>query len=226
MTIIPTVLFGQLATFSADTTRFSRETRKDIYYKIIEAEWKINGQRLHFGSKPITIKTDNILDTILYRQSNNSKVDTIVCNINKTGNFKFYYNECCGGFNIADETGKFIIGSVIFSIKGQDNKITYLGTIGEAGILVSFTTKDTLKTGCRSAMSPNVYQLTFCQIEVCNDTINCKERTCLFEMGKEELNYEFGYKTISRKIDCLFLPLSNHPIKITYDPLTDRILIE
>ena len=226
MTIIPTVLFGQTATFSADTTRFFRETRKDIYDKIMEAEWKINGQTLHYGSKPITIKTDNILDTILYKQRSNSKVDTIVCNINKAGNFKFYYNECCGGFNIADETGKFINGSIIFSIKGQDNKKSYLGTLGETGILVNSTTKDTLKTVCRSAMSPNIYQLTFSQIEVCKDTINCIEGTCLFEKGKEELNYEFGYKTISRKIDCLFLPLSNQPIKVTYDPRTDRTWIE
>ncbi len=192
----------------------------------MEAEWKINGQTLHYGSKPITIKTDNILDTILYKQRNNSKVDTIVCNINKAGNFKFYYNDCCGGFNIANETGKFIIGSIIFSIKGQDNKKLYLGTLGETGILVNAATIDTLKIGCRSAMSPNLYQITFSQIEVCNDTINCTQGTCLFEKSKKELNYEFGYKTISRKIDCLFLPLSNQPIKVTYDPRTDRAWIE
>jgi hypothetical protein len=226
LTIFPTVLFGQTATFLADTTRFFGETRKDILDKIMEAEWRINGQTLHYGSKSITIATDNILDTILYRQRNNSKVDTIVCNINRAGNFKFYYNECCGGFNIADETGKFITGSIIFSIQGQNKKKKYLGTLGETGILVNPTSKDTLKTGCRSAMSPNVYQITFSQIEKCKDTVNCKEGTCLFEKGKEELNYEFGYKTISKKIDCLFLPLSNQPIKLTYEPRTDRIRIE
>jgi len=226
LTIFPTVLFGQTATFSTDTTRFLDETRKDIFDKIKEAEWRINGQTLHYGSKPITIKTDNILDTILYRQQNNSKVDTIVCNINRAGNFKFYYNECCGGFNIANETGKFIIGTIIFSIQGQTNKKKYLGTLGETGILVNSSSKDTLETGCRSAMSPNVYQITFSQIEICTDTVNCKEGTCLFEKGKEGLNYEFGFKTISKKIDCLFLPLSNQPIKVNYDPKTDRIRIE
>jgi len=60
--------FGQTAIFSADTTRFFSETRKDIYDKIMEAEWIINGLTLHYGSKPITIKTDNIPDTLLYRQ--------------------------------------------------------------------------------------------------------------------------------------------------------------
>ena len=101
-----------------------------------------------------------------------------------------------------------------------------MGTLGETGILVNSSSKDTLKTGCRSAMSPNVYKLTLSQIEICKDTINCKEGTCLFEKGKEELNYDFGYKTISKKIDCLFLPLSNQPIKMTYEPRTDRIRIK
>lgn len=220
------VSFGQTATFLADTTRFFNETRKDIYNKIMEAEWRINGQTLHYGSKPIKIKTDNILDTILFKQYSNSNIDTIICNITKAGNFKFYYNECCGGFYIADETGKFIVGSIVFSIQGQDNKNKYLGTLGETGILVSSKSKDILKTGCRSAMSPNVYQITFSQIEICKDTINCKEGTCLFEKGKKELNYEFSYKTVSKKIDCLFLPLSNQPIKMTYEPRTDRIRIE
>jgi len=192
----------------------------------MEAEWRINGQTLHYGSKPIKIKTDNILDTILFKQYSNSNIDTIICNITKAGNFKFYYNECCGGFNIADETGKFIVGSIVFSIQGQDNKNKYLGTLGETGILVSSKSKDILKTGCRSAMSPNVYQITFSQIEICKDTINCKEGTCLFETGKKELNYEFGYKTVSKKIDCLFLPLSNQPIKVTYLPRKDRIRID
>ena len=228
LTIIPTVLFGKTASFSADTTRFYREknNRKDIYDKIMEAEWKINGQTLHYGSQPVVVEIDNLLDTIMYRQRNNSKWDTIVCNINKSGNFKFIYNECCGAFNVANSSGKFIVGSVIFQLQGKDNKKKYLGTLGETGILVKLTTQDTLKTGCRSAMSPNVYQITFSQIEICTDTFNCKEGTCLFEKGKEELNYEFGYKTISKKIDCLFLPLSNQPIKVIYDPKTDRIRIE
>lgn len=226
--MLPSVLFGQTATFSADTTLFytDKDSRKDIYDKIMEAEWEINGQTLHYGSKPIAIATDNRLDTILYKQKNNSKVDTIVCNINKAGNFKFYYSECCGGFNIADETGKSFIGSIIFSIQGQNNEKKYLGTLGETGLLVESTSKDTLGIGCRSAMSPNIYEITFSEIEICNDTADCDESTCLFEKDKVALNYNFVYKTVSKKMDCLFLPLSNRPIKITYDPNTDKIRFE
>jgi hypothetical protein len=68
--MLPSVLFGQTATFLADTTLFYtvKDSRKDIYDKIMEAEWEINGQTLHYGSKPIAIATDHMLDTILYKQ--------------------------------------------------------------------------------------------------------------------------------------------------------------
>lgn len=227
LTILPNVLFGQTATFSADTTRFYKErnSRKDIYDKIMEAEWKIQGQILHYGSKPVTIKTDNVIDTIFYKHRSNSETDTIICNINKTGNFIFIYNECCGAFNVADKSGKFFEGSVIFKIKGQDKR-PYLGTLGETGILVNTKGKDTLRSGCRSAMSPNVYELTLGEIEICKDTVDCTQVTCLYEKGQQELNYEFGYNTISEKLRCLFLPLSNQPILVIYDPLTNKIRIE
>ena len=226
LTIFPAILFGQTATFSADTSRLLRETRTDILEQIMEAEWNINGQTLHYGSEPITIETDNTLDTIYFRQQRNANVDTLICNINKPGHFTFYYNECCGGFNIADTSGKFIVGSVIFQIQGQIKAQRYLGTLGETGILINSSSQDTLNPGCRSAMAPNVYQITFSQIEVCTDTVDCTEGTCLLEPGQEELNYAFGFKTISKKLDCLYLPLSNQPIKVTYIPESDEIRME
>ena len=225
---MPSLLFGQTASFSADTIRFYNEknSRTAIYDKIMEAEWKINGQTLHYGSKPISVITDNIIDTFFFRQFKNSKWDTLICNINKHTHYTFQYNECCGGFNISDETAKFIIGSVNFKIKNIDTKKLFLGTLGEAGIIVTSEFNDTLKPGCRSALSPNVYQLTFREIEICKDTVDCNEGTCLYEKGKEELNYEYYYKTISLKLDCLFLPLSNKPISVMYDPNSGKLEIE
>jgi hypothetical protein len=44
--------------------------------------------------------------------------------------------------------------------------------------------------------------------------------------GKEELNYEYGYKTISLILNCLFLPLSNNPINVMYDPNRGKLEIE
>ena len=226
--IIPTFLFGQSATFSADTMRFFRDkfNRRDIYDKIMEAEWKIAGQTLRYGSAPIVVKTDNRIDTILFRQYKNSKWDTLICNITEAKNYKFQYNECCGAFNVSDETNKFIIGSVNFRLKGKAKNKYYLGTLGETGIRVTSKLTDTLKPGCRSAMSPNVYWLTLGEIEPCKDSLDCYEGTCLYEEGKAELNYEYGYKTISGKLKCLYLPLSIKPIKVIYDPKSDSVKIE
>jgi len=228
LVILPTFLFGQSATFSADTIRFFRDkyNRRDIYDKIMESEWKIDGQTLRYGSEPIVVKTDNRIDTILFRQFKKSKWDTLICNISEAKNYKFQYNECCGAFNVSDETNKFITGSVNFVLKGNTKNKIYLGTLGETGIRVTSKLKDTLKPGCRSAMSPNVYWLSFGEIEPCKDSLNCNEVTCLYEKGKEELIYEYGYKTISFKLKCLFLPLSSQPIKVIYDPKADSVKIE
>lgn len=226
--IMPTFLFGQSATFSADTMRFFRDkfNRRDIYDKIMESEWKIDGRTLRYGSAPIVVKTDNRIDTILFRQFKTSKWDTLICNISEAKNYKFQYNECCGAFNVSDETNKFIIGSVNFKLKGKTKNRYYLGTLGETGIRVTSQHNDTLKPGCRSAMSPNVYWLTFGEIEPCKDSLHCYEVTCLYEKGKDELNYEYGYKTMSCKLKILYLPLSIKPITVIYDPKSDSVKIQ
>lgn len=218
MTIFPTVLFGQVATFWADTIRIDDE-------RALEAEWKINGKTLRYGSKPIAVKTDNIIDTILFKQYKKSEWDTLICNITKPLNYTFQYNTCCGGFDVYDKTNR-ISGSVIFIVKSSDKKTHYLGQLDGAGILVPQHNSDTLKPICWSPMHPNIYRLTLSEIEICKDTTNCNEEICLYEKGKEEPNYGFGFKTISHKLNCLFLPLSNQPITVIYDPKTKIIKIE
>jgi len=228
LALLPTLLFGQTAKFYADTTLAWRDAGQNLKEKqrLMEMEWRINGQILHFGSKPIEIKVNkNKTDTLFYKQNNHAKWDTIICKVKESKNYTFIYNTCCGGFDIADETGKRIVGQVNFIIEVQDKNQIYLGTLGEAGLIVTNTT-DALRPGCRSAMSPNIYQLTFREIEICKDTIDCKEGTCLYEKGKEGLNEDFGYKTTSLKLDCLFLPMSNQPIKVIYNAKTGKIRME
>jgi len=223
--IFPTILFGQTAIFSADTLHFyeKKKYRLDRYNEIMEAEWRINGQTLHYGSEPLSIRIDHVLDTIYFKEFKNSKWDTLICNITEPKKYIFYHNECCGGFNISD--GKFINGSVNFSIKSSDTKRLYLGTLGETGLLVK-QKNQILKPGCRSPMFQNVYSITFSEIEISKDTSDRIDILCLYEEGKEQLNYEFAYRTISLKLDFLFLPLSNQPIKVTYIPKTGKIKIE
>lgn len=213
------------AEFRTDTARFKKNN--GLLPKMIAQQvWFINGQEMRYGSGVVKIKVNpNKLDTILYKGYRSKGMDTIICNISEAKKFKFFYNECCGAFNVQDEsTKKFIQGKIKFKLKSSDHK-TYLGTLGEAGIIVNSNT-DTLNVNCRSAMSPNVYTISLRQIEPCKNNLNCNESTCLQEKGKDKPNWDFRYKTISKKLNILFMPLKSEPILVTYDPKTDSIKIQ
>lgn len=218
LTLFPTILFGQVATFWADTIRIDDE-------RILEAEWKINGQTLHYGSKPIEVGIDNILDTILFKQFKNSNWDTLICNITKPLNYTFIYNMCCGGFDVYENANR-IMGSVIFIIQNADDNKKHLGQLEGAGILLDQQFSDTLMPVCWSPMHPNIYSLSLHEVEICVDNTDCDIYTCLHEQDQEESNYGFGFNTISLKLNCLFLPLSNQPFQVIFDQNTNEIKIE
>lgn len=225
-TLINSLVAQEYAEFRSDTTRLERWYAKEdgkLPEYISEQVWFINGQEMRYGSGVLKIKPNpNKLDTMLYKGYRRDKFDTIICNISEAKKYEFYYNECCGAFNIKDESTKgFIQGKIVYKLKTSSDK-TYLGTLGETGILVS-KNNDTLRVNCRSAMSPNVYNISFRQIEPSKDGLNSKEGICLQE--KEGLNREYGYQTISKKMDFLFMPLKSEPLIIMYDPKTDSIEI-
>lgn len=231
--IFPILVFGQnFAEFSTDTTRFRQHYREgrhvDLPDYIKDQEWIINGQKMTYGSEQIKVEVNaNRLDTILYKGYRKNEFDTIICNISEPRNYKFFYNECCGAFNVQDEgLEKFIQGSIIYRLQSNNESNLYLGTLGEAGILVKKNSHDTLKVNCRSAMSPNIYNISFKQIENCQDSINCKEGICLQVQGENEPVWDYGFMTISTEMDFLFLPLSQKPLIVTYDPKTKKIKIE
>lgn len=215
------------AEFNTDTTRFEmRRTKEGKLEKIIPKQvWYINGQKMWFGSGRVKVKVNpNKMDTILYQGYRHHKMDTILCNISEPKKYTFYYNACCGAFNIKDESNKsFTKGKVLFQLKNKDNK-SYLGTLGEAGILVTQFSTDTLYEHCRSAMSPNVYPISFQEIAPCRDSIHCQEGTCL-QVKNDEVNWEYGYRTISKKAGFLYMPLNQDPLLISYDPKTNKIVI-
>ena len=226
--IIPTFVYSQNATFYADTGWAFKDAGNDkkLKARLMEMEWKIRGKTLHFGSEPIEIKPiPGKIDTLFYKHDNNADWDTILCMIKEPRSYKFIYNVCCGGFDVAGENKHRIQLTSMFRIKGMDNNHTYLGTLGEAGIIVNSSSADTLRPGCRSAMSPNIFEIGLSEIEICRDTNNCYLGHCLFEKGKE-LAYEFAYRTISEKLKILYMPLSENPVKVIYDPNKDRIKLE
>lgn len=214
-------IIAQTASFSVDTIRFKSGS-------ILEAEWRINQQALSYGSKALNIAIDNKIDTILYKAHKDATWDTIICNINQAQHYTFHYNPCCRGFNIHNAANKRLSASVKFMLKGTNSKIKYLASLGETSMLLRPMQLDTLnsKSECRSAMSSDVYQLTLSEIAICKDENGCEEATCLYEQGKEGLNYNFAYKPISFKMNCLFLPLSDKPVKVVYDQRTGRVKVE
>ncbi|HOX83463.1 MAG TPA: hypothetical protein PLJ60_14380 [Chryseolinea sp.] len=216
------------ARFFADTTNLWQYVgqNKSHLNEVLEMEWRMSGQVLHFGSEPMVINPDpEKIDTLFYKQNKNAKWDTLICNIKEPLMYKFIYNACCGGFNVLDENDKPIEGKVNFKFIGKQNHKSFLGTLGESGILVKANVVNTLSPGCRSAMAPNIYSLGFKEIRVCTSTLNCIEEICLYEEGKKDLNYEFRYQAISDKLEIHFIPMSNEPIEVTYNARFDTLSI-
>ena len=213
------VLAQEYAEFMTSINRQQRHFGKDkdkFPKSMTESVWFINGQKMFFGCKPVKVRVNpNKLDTIIYNGYRQRKSDTILCNISEAKQYIFHYNECCGGFNIQDgATKQYFKGRVIFQVK-QENNQTYLGTLGEAGVLLQRRKSDTLKVGCRSAMSPNVYPISLSTIELCKEGLDCNEEFCL--QTNDNLQYDFRFKIQSKKLDVLFMPLKFEPLVIVYD---------
>lgn len=225
-------LAGQeYAEFSTDTDRVKNQW-DDIELKyseqIADQFWIIDGKKLRYGNETIRVKVNpNKLDTIYFKAYRRNMLDTIICNISTATKYKFHFNECCGAFNVSNESeNKFITGSILYSLTTSDSSKKYLGTLGEAGIMINENQRDTLTVNCRSAMSPNIYNLSLNEIEVCNSEKDCPNGVCLVEKGKEDPNWDFGYTMVSSKMEMLYMPLSSEPIKINYDPLKKQIKMD
>jgi len=221
----------EFAEFSTDTTSIHQWSTRDngkLTKQISDQEWLIDGQRMKYGTGTIKVKAKpNRLDTILFRGYRSEKFDTIICDIQAGEKYTFYFNPCCGSFKVRTESSKkFIQGVVSYKLKSKDQSKTYLGTLGEAGILVNTKNSDPLTTHCRSAMSSNIFKISFSQIEPCKDSLDCGESTCLQVIGKEESKSSYGYKVVSRIMESYYMPLKSDPLVVLYDPKKNQITIE
>ena len=227
--LIPLGSSAQFAEFSTDTTWLYQKAggRRENRDRILEMQWILNGKRLTFTSPAIKIKADpNKIDTLLYRNNNNARWDTILCNVSTPGRYQFEYNECCSGFDVLDRaTGRRIEGRVVFTLTTPDKR-AFLGALGDVGTIVQTVTSDTLRPVCRSPMSPNIYRITFKEIKKCSGGEDCETELCLVERGKSKPAYDFEYKTISTKLEILYMPLGTDPLLVTYDPRRDQIRIK
>lgn len=228
MVFVHSSIAQEFAEFSTDTTRLRNHKDKngELLERITEQEWFINGQRMYYGCQPIKIEVNpDKLDTVLYRAHGKAKLDTIICNIAEPEKYRIYQNDCCKPFYIKyDSTNRYTTGNIIYSLSEADDSKTYLGTLGEAGVVVRTNNKHALTPNCRSAMNNNIYTISFQQIEFCPD-LNCDGSICLQEKGNDDPDY-YSYRSISTKFEFRYMPLNSEPLFVTYDPKTDSIRLE
>jgi hypothetical protein len=213
---VPGLLKAQFAVFTTDTMFHSEQDQ-------MNSEWVIAGQHLTYGSPPIKVKTDDLLDTMYFRTDAKRNWDTIICQISQAQTYKFVYNDCCGGFYIADSNGHFIQARTIF--KTSASKQWQIGKLGDDGILLAPGEKvsDTLNITCHSALMPNIFNVSFSEIKTQTDTTNFIDNTCI-KMGND-YNYNYTYTSTKTYCNFLYMPLSNAPASIVIDRKKGIVMI-
>ena len=213
--MLPLLLSGQYAVFTTDTTHLQGNEPG--------SEWIIGGQLLTYGSPPIKVKTDDLLDTMYFRTDAKRNWDTIICQICQAKTYKFIYNDCCGGFYIADSNGHFIQARTIFNTSAS--KQWQIGKLGDDGILLAPGEKvsDTLNITCHSALMPNIFNVSFSEIKTQTDTTNFIDNTCI-KMGND-YNYNYTYTSTKTYCNFLYMPLSNAPASIVIDRKKGIVMI-
>lgn len=188
-------------------------------------QWILNGQPLSYALPSVKIiPNPDKIDTLLFKAKPAAKWDTIYCNIKEAGKYQFTYNECCGGFDLRNQSNNMReIGEVAFKINNPGNK-AYLGTLGESGLILSQKVKEVkVKPACRSAMSPNIYHVTLQEVVICSDTLGCENDICLYKENQDDQDYNFWYKPISVKANFLYMPLGDSPLVVVYDPKKGKV---
>lgn len=213
------MVFGQKATFSADSSNY------DGYYGKLNWTWKINGKKFSFGSKPveITIKKTSTFDTIFFRESDTSKWISILCKIKSPDKFIFTYNECCGGFYLTQKNNGIVTGSLKFELSESKPSSSYLIEFGDYSVILDSTKSEVILNGSRGAMDPNTYLLKISEIQIANQLDNEINQTVLYYNGIEETIY---FKVIKEIIDSIYQPLSDTPILIQLNTSNLQIKVE
>jgi hypothetical protein len=157
------------------------------------------------------------IDTVFFKEDNKSPWDTIICNIQESHSYVFVHNDCCGGFNVSNEsTQQYLEPKVTFCIETSSKKL-FLGKLGNNDLLAKFNHKDTLKSHCYGAMSSNICHAELLEIEMCKGNPNCKGQS-ICENTESTYFYE-EKKSLTR---FLYMPLENETLSISFNPKTGK----
>jgi hypothetical protein len=224
----PFFLHAQTATFVIDSKNpRNLDSNQVLNEQLQQMEWIINGQKFRATMGEIRIPlTPRTLDTIKFKTKPSEKWETLICNIQKPEKYYFVFNECCGGFDVTDSLGKKYIAQLEFHLKADSTDAKYLGTLGEGGILIESQTKTLLRPTCNSPMNPNIYTVSWEEIELCSDsTKTCPDEICLYEPNQKGDPKILNYKIKNYKLKFYYLPLSNEPLHMHFDVAENRIIM-
>jgi len=219
-------IYCQNARFATDVNRFRGRfpDTSSIPSYAIGDEWIIKGQKMKYGTGEISVETTpGIIDTIFYKATNRNAFDTLICYINAGNKYKFYYNDCCGAFNVENiSERKFIRPAILFDNSRLNDRL-YLGTLGEGSkVLLSQNWNDTLTSQCSSAMAPSVMLFQLLEIEESNHN-GSSEFYCLSNNQADKKEFRFNYIQKELKMEFLYLPLSKEPLKFGYSSKNKNI---
>ena len=189
-------VFSQKASFFADTIYMDKDWRSNPYEGFMK--WTIQGKSFGWGETIEVDVTKNQMDTVFFQRSPKSDVDTIICDIKEARNYKFFFNACCGAFNVRSNDSRKISGEVVFELKEKVLDSTVVGTIAETGSFVKGKESQTFSTICSSAMASNISVVSLGEITNCNEIEDCQGWFCNYTENEDEESYsdDLGFKKI------------------------------
>lgn len=200
ITLSTSIMAQETIVFKADTTYLYRYVTKDRVEQQ-KIHWTYKNQQMSYGKDSLLIMYEKgKLDTLFYDDVN--RTDTLLF-IHNEGNYEFIYNTCCDGFNVVRQHPKRTIPNrFILSATQQDS---ILIRVGDAWGLVGAGITDTIHDYCQSAMSSNIKQVCFYEID--GESENSPESSlyCFYQKGEERKVY---FKPGKRIGEFLFLPLN------------------
>ncbi|MBL7898290.1 MAG: hypothetical protein JNJ99_07130 [Crocinitomicaceae bacterium] len=210
----------EYASFYANPFRRQSEidTSSDNYKYIMGMKWIIDGKPFTWYDDTLYVKTDSKPDTIFFQERVNGKIYQLICMISEPNHYNFIYNVCCGAFNVTWNSSNSW-GGVQFNFQKTDPNY-YLGTIHETGLVCHKDSINTVSPQCISAMANNIYPVSLNKIYLhktsssLNDSIPI---SCMTNSKEEYLDDFAEFSVYKRCFDFLYLPLSDKPLKISYN---------
>ncbi|MDA9773377.1 hypothetical protein N9B82_00355 [Saprospiraceae bacterium] len=213
---------AQVSTIMSDKTTIRPRATAFVQKITNSVSWKIQGQAFKYGYDPINVEGSiNNIDTIYYTSQYSARIDTIICNINKSENFQFRYNSCCSFFNLSLSDSIYVKQNLKLELMNVELSKKYLVKYGEMGRIVIPDTEILLTSYGRSAMSSQVFELSIYEIDSCMELNDCKEIAAFIDLDGK-YNYDgYKYKEVKMLTSLFYLPLNRETDVLVYNLATD-----